>query len=212
MLKAVLFDLDNTLVDRDRAWAELVDACAPNLDPALRQRVLHEDAHGRRPRGQYVRWLEHNAPQVLAHAPKARPWAHIADAIALRVRAFDLVAQTLEDMQGKFRMALVSDGSSAVQHKKLHTAGLTPYFEVVVVSEEVGVCKPSPRPFEHALEQLGVKPEQAVFVGDHPVRDVQGAARLGMTPVWRRHGPWPADLPKPRLAIDDVHQLQALLS
>lgn len=211
-MKAVLFDLDNTLVDRDRAWAEVLDASAPDLDPALRQRALHEDFHGRRPRAEYVRWLEDNAPEVLTHLPRSRPWAHIADAIAARVRAYELVPQTLYRMQAKFRIALVSDGSSAVQHKKLRTAGLTSFFEVVVVSEEVGASKPSAKPFEHALEQLGVRPEQAVFVGDHPERDVQGAARLGLTAVWRRHGPWPAYLPKPRLAIDGVHQLEALLS
>lgn len=208
----MLFDLDNTLVDRDRAWAEVLDTSAPDLDPALRQRVLHEDVHGRRPRAEYVRWLEDNAPEVLAKAPQSHPWAHIADAIAARVRAYDRVPQTLDSLQGKFRMGLVSDGSSAVQHKKLRTAQLTSYFEVIVVSEEVGASKPSARPFEHALAQLGVGPEQAVFVGDHPERDVQGAARLGMTAVWRRHGRWPADLPRPRLAIDGVHQLEALLS
>jgi putative hydrolase of the HAD superfamily len=61
--------------------------------------------------------------------------------------------------------------------------GLTEQFDVIVFSEEVGFRKPQPEIFLYALEQLGVDPENAMFVGDRLDTDVQGAARVGMATV-----------------------------
>jgi putative hydrolase of the HAD superfamily len=61
--------------------------------------------------------------------------------------------------------------------------GLTELFDVIVFSEEVGFRKPQPEIFLHALAQLGVDPENAMFVGDRLATDVQGAAQVGMATV-----------------------------
>jgi putative hydrolase of the HAD superfamily len=61
--------------------------------------------------------------------------------------------------------------------------GLAPLLDVLVFSEEVGAAKPEPEIFRHALDQLGVEPVNAMFVGDRLETDVQGAANLGMTTV-----------------------------
>jgi putative hydrolase of the HAD superfamily len=61
--------------------------------------------------------------------------------------------------------------------------GLTALFDVIVFSEEVGFRKPQPEIFLHALGQLGVYPENAMFVGDRLDTDVQGAAQVGMATV-----------------------------
>ena len=61
--------------------------------------------------------------------------------------------------------------------------GLAPLLDVLVFSEEVGFAKPQPEIFLYALEQLGVEPLDAMFVGDRLETDVQGAANLGMTTV-----------------------------
>jgi HAD superfamily hydrolase (TIGR01662 family) len=61
--------------------------------------------------------------------------------------------------------------------------GLTAQFDVIVFSDEVGFRKPQPEIFLHALAQLGVDPENAMFVGDRLDTDVQGAAQVGMATV-----------------------------
>jgi HAD superfamily hydrolase (TIGR01549 family) len=61
--------------------------------------------------------------------------------------------------------------------------GLTGQFDVIVFSDEVGFRKPQPEIFLHALTQLGVDPENAMFVGDRLETDVQGAAQVGMATV-----------------------------
>jgi putative hydrolase of the HAD superfamily len=61
--------------------------------------------------------------------------------------------------------------------------GLAPLLDTMVFSEEVGVQKPAPEIFLHACRELGVEPEDAIFVGDRLETDVQGAANVGMTTV-----------------------------
>jgi FMN phosphatase YigB (HAD superfamily) len=65
----------------------------------------------------------------------------------------------------------------------VESSGLAPLLDVTVFSDEVGVRKPQPEIFLHALGQLGVDPENAMFVGDRLETDVQGAANVGMTTV-----------------------------
>ena len=65
----------------------------------------------------------------------------------------------------------------------VEAAGLAELLDVIVFSEEVGFRKPQPEIFLHALEQLGVRPENAMFVGDRLDTDVQGAAQVGMATV-----------------------------
>jgi REG-2-like HAD superfamily hydrolase len=80
------------------------------------------------------------------------------------------------------RLAVVSNwGWSAPE--LLHLLELASHFEAFAISARVGYQKPHPAIFEHALELLGVRPEQAVHVGDNPAADVAGARRAGVEPV-----------------------------
>lgn len=71
-------------------------------------------------------------------------------------------------------------------HEELRDLGLTEFFEVTVVSCDVGYMKPHPKIYEHALEATGVRPEEAMMVGDSLHADVGGSKSLGMVAVWRR--------------------------
>jgi putative hydrolase of the HAD superfamily len=68
-------------------------------------------------------------------------------------------------------------------HADVEAFGLAEQLDVIVFSGEVGFRKPQPEIFLHALEQLGVEPENAMFVGDRLDTDVRGAARVGMATV-----------------------------
>jgi len=80
------------------------------------------------------------------------------------------------------RTAVVSNWSSNLPHI-LEAKGLTPYFDAVVVSCLEGVRKPDPGIFRRALWSTGVRPEQAVHVGDSYEDDVRGARQAGIRPV-----------------------------
>ena len=79
-------------------------------------------------------------------------------------------------------------GGEPFREELLHH-GVLDFFEVLSISCEVGYMKPHPRIFEHALETMGLRPEEAVMVGDSLRADVAGAKALGMTAVWKRNHP-----------------------
>jgi putative hydrolase of the HAD superfamily len=103
------------------------------------------------------------------------------------------------------KRGLITNGGTVVQNLKIDALGIRPAMTAILVSEAVGLAKPDPRVFHLVLEQLGVAPSQAVYVGDHPLVDVQGASDAGLTAIWlRRSIPWPVNWSPP------VHQVDAL--
>lgn len=87
-----------------------------------------------------------------------------------------------------YRLAVVTDGMAAKQWEKLIRLGLQHFFEVVVISGEVGVEKPDPRLFATACQMLKLEPSACVYVGNHPVKDIGGARRHGMHTVQMLRG------------------------
>lgn len=79
-----------------------------------------------------------------------------------------------------FRMAAVTNGVRFVQERRSKKLGLERFFEFVLTSEEVGVEKPDPRIFWIALERMGLKKEDALYVGDDPASDLEGARNAGI--------------------------------
>lgn len=124
------------------------------------------------------------------------------------------VHEVLEVLQTRRRLALISNypDGQALRTSVARTK-LDGFFEVMVVSGDVGFVKPHPQPFRTALEQLGVEPAAAVYVGDNWLADVQGAKRMGMQAVlteqWdkaEKFDPQPNDH-QPDLVINHLREL-----
>ncbi len=96
----------------------------------------------------------------------------------------DGTMELLEYLKPKYRMHILSNGFTEVQHKKIGNSGLRPYFDTVILSEEVGVNKPHPGMFTHALERAGARREQTVMIGDSWEADIVGAYRSGIDQIW----------------------------
>jgi len=93
--------------------------------------------------------------------------------------AFPDTVTTLEAVRSRgLRVAVVSDTGFDLR-PALDRLGLTPYFDAVVMSYEQGVCKPAAAVFRTACDRLGVRPEQALMVGDNPLTD-SGAVSAGL--------------------------------
>jgi len=119
----------------------------------------------------------------------------------------------LSELRESHAFALVTNGASCLQREKLLASGLSDYFQVVIVSAEVGTAKPDASIFWHALEQLGSDGKSAVMVGDSLSRDVDGAIAAGLAGVWvnRSSRPRPADHPD-LMEISTLRDLPAALS
>ena len=81
-------------------------------------------------------------------------------------------------------LALVTNGSSEFQRRKIERFGLTPYFDYILIEGEFGIGKPDKRLFKHALDQLKVDPSEVWMVGDRLEHDIGGAQSIGIYAIW----------------------------
>jgi len=213
MIKAVLFDLDDTLVDhhhasraailgvRDR-FAVLQAVTAEAL-AAEHQRLLellhHEVAVGARSAAEarierYRRLFEFAGADPRHCAAATELHRRVYQANRQRVEgALELVAHLRE----RLRVAVVTNNTVAEQTEKLATFGFAPHIDALVTSEEVGAAKPDARIFRTALERLHCEPYEAVMIGDAWHADVLGATGAGIRALWlNRH-----DAPHPDPAV-----------
>jgi putative hydrolase of the HAD superfamily len=100
-----------------------------------------------------------------------------------RLTQYPNVRAVLEELRGRFPLAVVTDAQSAWARAELHQVGLLDFFDPIVVSGDHGFRKPDPQLFTLALRALRVAPNRAMYVGNDMYRDIHGARRLGMTTV-----------------------------
>jgi HAD superfamily hydrolase (TIGR01549 family) len=206
MLRAVLFDLDDTLFDHAgcaRDALSAVQGCHASLSAmsfdalerthAIFLEQLHTDVMlGRVPldearRERFRRLLAAcgaDVPDDLA--------AHVAatyrDAYREARRAIAGAAALVAAVRERARIAVVSNNLLEEQQEKLRTCAIDRFVDALVVSEEVGVSKPDPLIFRVALERLDCAPGEAVMVGDSWSADVVGARAAGIRAVWFNPG------------------------
>ena len=132
-----------------------------------------------------------------------------------RRRLFDDAIDTLKTLRDAgYRIGCVTNrafgGPAFVE--EVEEQGLADLLEVMSVSCELGYMKPHPQIFQHALQGLGVTPQETVMVGDSLRADVQGAQKLGMTAVWRRRleSTEEVDGVRPDFVVDELREVPQL--
>jgi len=257
--KAVLFDLDDTLLWDDRSVKEAfaatceTAAAATGVDPEALEESVRAEARklyesyetisftkmiGINPfEGLWAKFAEGEQEEfrkLEQLAPNYRKHAWTKGLLALGIDNEELGAQLAEQfpaerrsrpivyeetfrvldlLKGKYQLLLLTNGSPDLQREKL--AGvpeLVPYFDHIIISGEFGQGKPAAAIFEHALERLGIKPEDGVMVGDKLTTDILGANTIGMTSVWiNRHDVQRNDEIVPVHEIRNLEELLPLL-
>ena len=130
-----------------------------------------------------------------------------------RHAVFPDAAPALEWARRQYRkLALVTNGASCLQREKLAASGLERYFDVIVVSGEVGVGKPSAGIYTLTLERLGVHAAAAAMIGDSLERDIEGARAAGLHAVWLNRSRRTPAGPPPRVEIDTLDELPEALA
>jgi putative hydrolase of the HAD superfamily len=201
-LDAVLFDLDDTLLDRRASFRAFADGFISerftdgNL-PDNRETMialmeeLDRGGYGKKSALYETVVEKWNLRNETAEELTA---AHY-QAFARHVTPDPDMAEVLDALAPRYRLGLITNGSSEGQHAKLDRLGIRTRFSAVVVSGDVGIHKPDPRIFEMCLSALGVAPARAVYVGDHYENDVLGARGAGMRAIWYPNDPKNADVP-----------------
>lgn len=203
-----MFDLDNTIADREGAVAAWLDefSLEHQLSSEVRDWILDLDNDGYSDRlevfGEIRERLNLNRPldQLLAEYQE-----RVVQLTGPTPGAIDCLQQM---RRRRWTLALVTNGSSGQQQGKIDALGIRDLFDVICVSGELGVKKPSPEIFEAAAERIGESAAGAWMVGDSPLNDVEGGRRLGMNTAWVVRGrSWPEDLPPPTVAVASLTDL-----
>ena len=200
MPNAILFDLDDTLFDHKRASALAVQVIHSQYASAIEfeaflvkhHEVLEEfhqhflsgrctldEARVARMRALFAafdRQIDDFTAQRIAGQYRAQHQASRALVPGAR--------ELLDALHGQAPLGIITNNSTAEQHEKLRALDIAHYFDTIVISEEVGLTKPDTRIFDMALERIGARAEESVFVGDSWQNDIQGAIRSGMAAVW----------------------------
>jgi len=92
--------------------------------------------------------------------------------------------QVLEKLKGKYKLAILSNGDSISQHNKINALDIVKYFDEVLVSGDIGIHKPDKEVFEYLADKLNVKCEECLMIGDVFSTDILGAYNANMLPVW----------------------------
>lgn len=116
-------------------------------------------------------------------------------------------------LHGKVKMGIITNGFTSLQQIRLERTGLRDRFDLLVISEEVGVAKPDPRIFDYALEQAGSPDRSRVLmVGDTAESDILGGINAGLSTCWlnAHHREQPAGI-EPTSTVASLSELEQLL-
>ncbi len=224
-LRAICFDLDNTLWDVDpviaRAEAEMHAWLAAHY-PAVTQRYSIEEMRAERralmqAEPQNAHDLTYVRKATLARQAAAVGYSRDIAELAFdvffaarhRVALYDDVKPAIALLAKQFMLATLSNGNA-----DLTRIGIHEWFCVSAISGDIGVAKPHLRAFRHIADSLDVAPANILYVGDDPYIDVAGARAAGMRTAWirRKPLPWPEDLPRADFEVIDCLELHAALS
>lgn len=206
MIKGLLFDLNGTVIDiytseSDdqiyRTVSNFLDYYRIKISP---QTLKEEYFNGIRrqkkesaeefPEFDVVKLFReiitsYSSPESLSVEPETAALLFRA-AGRYKLEPYDGVVSTLKQLSESYSLAAVSDGQPIWAIPELHSAGLDQFFKFTVVSGDYGFRKPDRRMYEMALTNMGLRPEEVIFIGNDMYRDVYGAHDIGMKTVFFR--------------------------
>ena len=220
VVSGLVFDLDNTLLDRNAAFARVAESfydehllttVSVTREEAVAMMVCWDgDGYGDREEMRR-RWLR-EWPDTGLDMESFTKWYRSAMErhVEPEVEVNGFLAH-LNDREVPW--GIVTNGRTT-QRGKCRAAGLEQLAPFIIVSEEAGYEKPDPRIFRDALLATGLKaPQQVMFVGDNPEADIDGAKRFGMKATWIRRGrKYPAGLLTPDHVIDHVTEVRTVVA
>ena len=228
-IKAVLFDVDDTLFDRKLAQKEVCKLIVKQLprvfDAFDTERVQEEFLKSDQIS---TDMFSSGAPSEGLRDKRSRLFLqllgigedYVPTVTELYVRDYPLVHAAMDGaipvvkkLSRKFSVGVVSNGLSDVQYRKLETMGLYNLFSCVVLSEVIGIRKPDPAIFLKAASLIHIKPAECLYVGDSYINDVIGAKNAGMQACWFNSESLEPqdDTIKPDFIISKLEELPQLL-
>ncbi|AHA08025.1 HAD family hydrolase [Bacillus toyonensis] len=216
MIRAVLFDLDGTLLDRRQSLEQFIrdqyNRFAFHLiniekfEYCSRFLELDNNGYTRKDKVYSTLLCEYNittlTPEQLLHDYITNFRHHCIP--------FPDMHELLQQLkQRNIKIGIITNGFTEFQMSNLRALNIHTYTNTILVSEAEGIKKPHPEIFERALQKLNVKAEECLYVGDHPENDALGSEQVGILGVWKRDLFW-GDFEHSRV-IDDLLDVLSFL-
>ena len=187
MIKAVLFDLDNTLYDAQQYFLGAFNNISKYI--SLKYNIPWQEVYKTlaglwREKTSMYPYLFNDILSLL-HLDRDNPEdiVKIFNEYSGWMEPYPDVIPTLKVLREKnYKVSLVTDGNVERQKRKLEMLGLKSYFDTVVYAKEIEP-KPSSLPFLRALSELKVRSEDTFYVADNPLIDFKGAKAAGISTI-----------------------------
>lgn len=216
MIKALLFDLDGTLLNRDASVHKFINHQYDRLRKFVGHipkdtyitRFIELDCRG------YV-WKDQVYQQMVSEFYINNiEWKELLQDYLERFKdscvPFPNLHEMLEELKlHDFKLGIITNGKGQFQSDNIKALGIEHYFSTILISEWEGIKKPDPKIFKRGLQQLQVLPDECIFVGDHPNNDILAAKKLGMKTIWKKDQQW--NHVEADYIINDLNEIPLLL-
>ncbi|MCA0992293.1 HAD family hydrolase [Pseudalkalibacillus hwajinpoensis] len=192
MIKGILFDLDETLLNRKKSVESFIRDQYNRYEPYLARvegdtycsRFIELDNNG-------YTWKDRVYERLVDEYQFPLSSAELLDDYLLYFKQhchpFPGMFEMLEALKKRgYKLGIITNGRTEFQLSNIRALGIEAYFDTIVISEEEEVKKPESTIFQRALERMNIKAHEAIFVGDHLINDVKGAKEVGMRAVWKK--------------------------
>lgn len=197
MIRAVVFDLDHTLFDRYATFKKVM----PELYNHYRNIIPSDMSVDEFIEGitkiekNYIHYswnrvLEECTKEGIINLDSEEKIKEAINYIVYNCWSIDAVKYPFtEPMLIKlkemgYKTGIITNGGHEPQSKKIEMLGIAEFVDEIVITGDVGVHKPEAEPFIVMSQKLGIAPEEMLYVGDHPLNDVEGSRNAGYIPVW----------------------------
>lgn len=216
MIKAVLFDLDGTLLDREASVHSFIKVQYDRLNDMLSHiprdkyiaRFIELDNHGYRWKDKVYKQLvkEFNIEGIM--------WEELLldymGEFSNHCIPFPGLLEMLRELkENHYKLGIISNGKCQFQLDNIRALDIEKYFDTILISECEGMKKPDSEIFIKASEKLNVSLDESIFVGDHPLNDIKAAQSVEMIGIWKRN--FLSHDFKTNLVIDNLKQLPYLI-
>lgn len=215
-IKAVFFDLDGTLLDRNASLVKFINdqyvRYIKELSLINKQQFINRfvelDCRG------YV-WKDQVYSQLLKEMNiTGLTWEQLLEDYVINFKHACVPFRNVQKVLGTLRqmdikLGLISNGKRQFQRDNLNALGIAEYFDTILISEEVGLRKPDPLIFQRGIDHLSVSAAESIFVGDHPEHDVKAARDAGMLGIWKRDDYW--TVAEADFTINDLYEIVAIV-